>query len=244
MRYLGGKSKIRKQVAEFLESVREGRDYFEPFVGGGWVLQEMSGTRIASDGNIALIALYKALQEGWEPPDFVSEDEWRYYRSMPFPIDDPMMAFARFGCGFGGDWNGGYARSSGKTCYAATSKRSLLKQLPMIKDVTFVHGTYSNHTPQGMMIYCDPPYANTTSYGAFDGFDHDHFWGTLREWCKTNTVVVSEYIAPEDFKCVREFVSQMGLSSGNIATRPKRIERVFMHESQMWKAFPEWMRPC
>ena len=50
--------------------------YFEPFVGGGWVLQEMSGDRIASDGNKALIAMYQALQDGWIPPDFVSEDEY------------------------------------------------------------------------------------------------------------------------------------------------------------------------
>lgn len=243
MRYLGGKSKIRKQVAEFLESVREGRDYFEPFVGGGWILQEMSETRIASDGNIALITLYKALQEGWEPPDFVSEFEYGLVNSLR-DVNDPLTAFVGFGCSFGGKWFGGYARSNGKSCYAATSKQSLIKQLPLIKDVTFVHGTYDVHTPHGMLIYCDPPYANTTSYGAFDGFDHDHFWETVREWCKTNTVVVSEYKAPEDFTCVREFVSQMGLSSGDASTRSKRIERVFMHNSQRWKAFPEWMRPC
>ena len=78
MRYLGGKSKIRKQVAAYLESVRkEGQTYLEPFVGGAWVLQEMSGRRIASDANEALITMYKALQEGWIPPDFVGEEQWR-----------------------------------------------------------------------------------------------------------------------------------------------------------------------
>ena len=35
MRYLGGKSKIRKQVAAVLEMLRlPGQTYFEPFVGG------------------------------------------------------------------------------------------------------------------------------------------------------------------------------------------------------------------
>ena len=95
MQYLGGKSKIRKEIAAFLESVRKPNQiYFEPFVGGGWVLQEMSGSRIASDGNRALIALYKALQDGWEPPEFVSEGEWRRYRIMTEVVDDPMQAFA------------------------------------------------------------------------------------------------------------------------------------------------------
>jgi len=35
MRYLGGKSKIRKQIATFLESVRkDNQTYYEPFCGG------------------------------------------------------------------------------------------------------------------------------------------------------------------------------------------------------------------
>ena len=208
MRYLGGKSKIRKELSKFLESVRtEGQTYFEPFCGGGWVLQEMSGERIASDGNKALISMYQALQEGWIPPDFVSEDEWRKWRQTKEVAAEPMMAFTRFGCGFGGDWNGGYARSEGKSCYAATSKRSLLKQLPLIQEVEFVQGLYQEHSPERMLVYCDPPYANTTQYGAFDGFDHVEFWDKVREWCLSNTVVVSEYEAPEDFVCVREFVS-------------------------------------
>lgn len=51
MQYLGGKSKTRKQISAFLESVRKpDQTYFEPFVGGAWVLQEMRGKRIASDG--------------------------------------------------------------------------------------------------------------------------------------------------------------------------------------------------
>lgn len=233
MQYLGGKSKIRKELSRFLESVRkEGQTYFEPFCGGGWVLQEMGGERIASDGNKALISMYQALQEGWIPPDFVSEDEWRTWRQMKNVVAEPMMAFSRFGCGFGGDWNGGYARSEGKSCYAATSKRSLLKQLPLIQDVEFVQGLYNEHSPEGMLVYCDPPYANTTQYGAFGGFDHEAFWRKMREWTLSNTVVVSEYEAPDDFVCVREFTSQMGLSVGDKETRPKRVERVFMHKDQ------------
>lgn len=232
MQYLGGKSKIRKELSKFLESVRiPGQAYFEPFVGGGWVLQEMSGKRKASDGNKALISMYQALQDGWEPPDFVSEQTYKEYQSNR-NTDDPMTAFCGFGVSFAGKWFGGYARSEGKTCYAATSKRSLLKQLPLIKDVEFVQGLYNEHAPEGMLVYCDPPYANTTQYGAFTGFDHKAFWEKMREWTLSNTVVVSEYEAPEDFVCVREFVSQMGLSVGDKETRPKRIERVFMHKEQ------------
>lgn len=234
MQYLGGKSKIRKQVSQFLECVRKpDQVYFEPFAGGGWILQEMSGRRIASDGNVALIAMYKALQEGWIPPEFVSEVEYKQVK-LACDLYDPLHAFCGFGCSFAGKWWGGYARSKGKTCYAATSKRSLLKQLPLIQDVEFVYGLYQEHSPTDALVYCDPPYANTTQYGAFDGFDHVAFWETMRRWiAKGNTVVVSEYEAPEDFICVREFISQMGLSVGNAAERPKRIEKVFMHKTQV-----------
>lgn len=234
MQYLGGKSKIRKELSKFLESIRtEGQTYFEPFCGGGWVLQEMQGERVASDGNEALITMYQALLNGWIPPDFVSEDEYKKVK-LASDISDPMYAFCGFGVSFAGKWWGGYARSSAKVCYAATSKRSLLKQLPLIQDVEFVHGLYNEHKPEGMLVYCDPPYANTTQYGAFDGFDHMEFWNKMREWALSNTVVVSEYEAPDDFVCVREFVSQMGLSVGDKETRPRRIERVFMHKDQAY----------
>ncbi len=225
MQYLGGKSKIRKQVASVIESYRNpGQEYFEPFVGGGWVLQEVTGKRTAADGNAALISLYVALQNGWEPPDFVSEEEWRFWRESA-DMNNPMKAFCGFGCSFGGKWFGGYARSDEKSCYAATSKRSLLKQLPLIRDVTFLHGDFTDWTPEGMLIYCDHPYAGTTNYGAFDGFDTDLFWDTMRRWSERNTVLISEYSAPEDFTCVAEFGSRMGLTTNG--ERPVRTERMF-----------------
>lgn len=233
VRYLGGKSKIRKQVAAFLESKRvPGQLYFEPFVGGGWVLQEMSGWRVAADGNAALIALYQALQCGWEPPEFVGEDEYAACKAR-MDVSDPVTAFCAFGVSFAGKWFGGYARS-GKTCYAATTKRSLLKQLPAIADVTFSHGMFHQWQPRNALVYCDPPYANTTEYGAFGGFDHNLFWQTMREWVAAgNTVIVSEYSAPPDFPCVHEMHSQMGLTSGDAGGRTKRVERMFMHHSQI-----------
>lgn len=231
MQYLGGKSKIRKELSAFLKSIRkENQTYLEPFIGGGWILQEMDGVRIGGDGNEALINLYKAVQDGWVPPDFVSEETWRKYKQNPDP-KDPMTAFCRIGCGFGGDWNGGYARSEGKTCYAATSMRSLLKQKPHIQDVELHHKLFHQWKPENMLVYCDPPYQNTTNYGAFDGFDHALFWETMREWSKNNTVVISEYNAPNDFVCVKTFQSRMGLCSGAKGNRVIREEKLFIHES-------------
>jgi len=232
VRYLGGKSKIRKQVASFLEGVRKpNQAYLEPFVGGGWILQEMSGERHASDGNVALISMYQALQNGWKPPEFVSEGEYRrvnFERNMT----DPLTAFCGFGCSFAGKWFGGYARGVGR-CFPKETHDNLIRQLPKIQDVHFSTKDYQEHSPREMLIYCDPPYESTTSYGAFDGFDHNEFWQTMREWSRNNTVVISEYSAPEDFICVLEMKSRMGLTTDN--KKPERTEKLFM-------LIPDWLR--
>lgn len=119
----------------------------------------------------------------------------------------------------------GYARSEGKICYAATTKRSLLKRLPLIPDVVFSHKLFHEHKPVGKLVYCDPPYAGTTAYGAFDNFDHDLFWAMMSKWTENNTVVVSEYAAPEGWKCVAEFQSRMGMATEG--GRDKRSEKMF-----------------
>lgn len=53
------------------------------------------------------------------------------------------------------------------------------------------------------IIYCAPPYNGTTKYK--DNFDSDAFWQWCRDKAKEgHTVYVSEYNAPEDFKCIWE----------------------------------------
>ena len=47
----------------------------------------------------------------------------------------------------------------------------------------------------GAVIYCDPPYAGTTSY--CHSFDSQAFWRYVNELSKTNIVLVSESTAPE-----------------------------------------------
>lgn len=231
MQYMAGKSRIRKFIARDIELLRKGgQPYFEPFVGGAWVLQEVSGKRTASDGNKALITMYKELQNGWVPPDFVSEEEYKKYQSTK-DDNDPMTAFVGIGCSFSGKWFGGYARSEGKSCYASGSRNSLLKQLPLIKDVEFIYGNFDEHNPSGNMIYCDPPYLGTTKYGYFkDSFNTGHFWDVMREWSKTNTVLISEYDAPEDFICIDQIASSV--SAGTVE-RPIQTDRLYIHESMV-----------
>ena len=81
--------------------------------------------------------------------------------------------------------------------------------------------SYDFWNPKGAFIYCDPPYADTGQSYFSTKFDSDKFWETVRKWSKNNIVIVSEYKAPDDFKCVAEYRVRMKLNSD------MRTERVF-----------------
>jgi DNA adenine methylase len=224
MRYLGGKSRIRKEIADVLNNSLRGREYLEPFVGAGWVLQEVrADVRYASDSNFALITMYEELLNGWIPPEFVSEEEYYRYKEIQDEYD-PMTAFVGIGCSYSGKWFGGYARSGNRN-YAANARNSLLKQLPLIKSVRFEYRDYRDWNPEDMLVYCDPPYANTTRYK--EEFDSDEFWSVMREWSKRNTVFISEYTAPDDFLVFREIRTKTDMRVGGM--KEDRVEKLFLH---------------
>jgi DNA adenine methylase len=234
MHYMGGKFKIRKALGELINKNVEGYDYYEPFVGAAWVLGEVKAeNRYASDANPWLITMWKALQDGWVPPETVTEGEYKWYKENQ-PLDDPMTAFCGFGCSFAGKWFGGYARCKRGDDYVRNARNSLLKHLPYIASATFAFANYADLKPTDTLVYCDPPYKNTTGYGATSLFDHDEFWEVMREWSKSNTVLVSEYTAPEDFVCVKEFQSKTGLRN-KAQEQEVRSEKVFAHESIAWE---------
>lgn len=228
MRYLGGKSKTWKEISIYLESIRQlDQVYLEPFVGGSWVLQGLKGKRVASDANKALITLYQCLQNGWLPPREMDEQLYTQLKSEQ-NHDDPLTAFAGFGVSFGGKWFGGLAKSNDNRNYAMNARNSLLKKLPLIEDVEFKHKSYLEYHPENMLIYCDPPYEGTTKYNGVNDFDSQLFWDTMRLWSKNNTVIISEYHAPEDFECVKQMnvKTDMHTKTGKEA----RVEKLFKYK--------------
>ena len=234
MKYMGGKFRVRKALGELLNKNLDGRDYYEPFVGAAWVLGEVKAeNRYASDANPWLITMWQALQNGWTPPKVVTEEEYAWYKKNQ-PLDDPMTAFVGFGCSFGGIWFSCYARCKRGDDFTANARNSLIKLLPCISSATFSFANYKDLNPTDSLVYCDPPYKSTTGYGAVEAFDHDEFWEVMREWSKKNTVLVSEYTAPEDFVCVQELRSKMGLRN-KAQEQEVRSEKVFAHESIAWE---------
>ena len=198
MRYFGGKARIAKKVAEFLNGqLEEGQAYYEPFCGACNVTQHIDANRarFASDGNKYLIAFWQAVQAGWEPPSEVSEEEYQRVKANK-EQDLSLAAFVGFGCSFGGKFFGGYARGGEGRNYASNASRSTAKKSLGLGGVEFSSLLFEDvQVRQGSLVYCDIPYLGTTGYDkAAGGFDHDSFyrWGQrLTE--EGSSVFVSEY---------------------------------------------------
>jgi len=77
--------------------------------------------------------------------------------------------------------------------------------------------------PADSVVYCDPPYKGTDSYGTI--FDHGRFYDWLR--CRDRPVWVSEYSMPDDFVCVGGREKRVNLNKGS---DKKVTEKIFVHE--------------
>lgn len=203
MRYLGGKAKCGKDIARIIRSKKhQGQIIREPFCGACWVSQYLyPGPIICSDICKPLILLHQAIQQNWEPPDFVDEQEYsELYQQWKNGECNPLIGFVGFACSWGGKWFAGYARGKNRN-FCLESKISLLKKHKQLKHVIFEHRNYKNLNPHYEVIYCDPPYAGTTEYSNKE-FDTITFWKIMRLWSENNIVIISEYEAPNDFKII------------------------------------------
>lgn len=235
MRYMGSKNRHSKDLLPILLNNREKNQYFvEPFCGSCSIISKVDGNRIANDNNFYLIELYKALIDGWEPPEHLSSEEYKDIKNNKDSYEPHLVGFAGFGCAFGGMWFGSYAKGNNAKGiprnYCGESKRSLLKQLPTLIDIQFYNIDYYNlNIPDKSIIYCDPPYCNTEKYKHIDSFDNNLFW----DWCRKkrlegHTVYISEYTAPDDFECVWSKTVNSNIYDKSIIYT-KRIEKLFIY---------------
>ena len=197
MQYMGGKVRIAKYLVPVLQERLKDKDTFvDLFCGSCNIISAIKApNRIANDLHKELIALHKAVQQGWVPPSVVTEEDHKQARRKDGYTEDHLKAFIRFGCSFGGDYNGGYARGEGDRNYALGAKNTLLKKHQNMKDVQFFNLNYSEVSiPNNSLVYCDIPYKDTTKYST-GSFDHSSFYS----WCKDmknkgHDIVVSEYL--------------------------------------------------
>lgn len=229
MKYVGGKSKLGKRIAASIAERRGDLAYWEPFCGSLAVSRYVPGPGVLSDFCAPLIALYRAVAAGWDPPEQIDEPTYRAARELP--DSDPMKAFAGFGQSFGAKWFGGYARrKSGNRNDAGECRRALLRDVPAVvrQGHVFEHGSFFEVRPRsGFLLYLDPPYASTLGYGAVGVFDSAAFNVRAQEWRAAGSVVlISEYACPIG----RELWSAEQITSVDkprAGGRDLRVERLF-----------------
>lgn len=169
--------------------------------------------------------MYKELQNGWVPPTSLTREEYAEAKNGMY--SDHLTGFIGFGCSFAGKWFGGYAGSADRN-YCLNAHNSIMKKMKTMQDVEFECKDYQKLNPEGALIYCDPPYQGTTQYGKIVGdFDSEKFWDKVREWSKNNTVVVSEYTAPNDFEVVWVRETKTDIRNKN-NQQEKRVEKLFI----------------
>lgn len=232
MKYLGGKARVARRIVEaILEDTPSRTRWVEPFVGGAWVLEhaaphfeELSVGDVVPD----LQLLYGAVAAGWEPPSKMTREE---YLGLKKEEPSALRAFAGFGCSFGGKWFGGFCGSqkNGKHTNQEIARSNLLRRKDVFARTTFKTQSYSEWVIlPGDVVYCDPPYENTTPYDATEGFDHGEFW----RWCQKQArkgadVFVSEYNRPEGVPVEEIWSRSSRQTMGTKNTKPVRVERLF-----------------
>lgn len=217
-RYQGGKARIGKEIHDNIIKLEKDLnifenefDYFEPFIGMAGVMRHFGNdnetgvsTRklYASDINKDVVLMWKALQKGWSPPSKCTEK--MFLKLKYSKKHSAARGFVGNACSFGGMFFGSFAGNytSDDVSFAEVAKRNIKKITPSMEHVKFLNpSSYTIYSPKNMVIYCDPPYLhNNISSKFFKNFNHDEFWDIMREWSKNNVVIISERVAPKDFK--------------------------------------------
>ncbi len=235
MRYLGGKSRSAKHIVPLLKAAYEpSQAYVEPFIGSGWVMQDMDveGVRLGADIHGGLIAMWTAMQSGWLPPAEITREEWLDLQARKLEVD-PLVAYAGF-CSFGGVYFASYLAGSApgsKRSYQAAHQASTVRKAERLKGVELEACSYLDLAlPPASLIYCDPPYAGTGRYRCTPKFDSVQFWHWTQDVANAgHTVFVSEFSAPES-PAIQEVWAKptnVSIAAGQAAEHRKSTERLY-----------------
>lgn len=236
---MGSKNRIAKYILPIMLAERTLDQWWvEPFVGGANMIDKVHGNRIGADANKYVIALLKEMQTQipFNPPH-IGEKEFKEIKDNMDKFPDWLIGFAGFNLTFGAKFLGNYSRAvagdksyENEVKYNRIARNNLLAQQGNITNVNFIHCDYKElKIPSNSLIYCDPPYEKTTKYTT--GLNHSEFW----EWCRDrakegHTVFVSEYNAPDDFKCIweKDVITNINAYNNNNKDK-KRVEKLFRY---------------
>jgi DNA adenine methylase len=231
MNYMGGKFKLSKYIIPIMLSERKADQYWvEPFVGGGNIIDKVEGNRIGADIDVNTIHALISIRDNLsELPKNNKEFTEKEYKELKQESTYKHKEYAGFAFSYGGKWLGGWAKNSTGRDYVAEAYRAAVRQSQLLQGVVLVNTSFLDLLiPLNSLIYCDPPYENTTKYK--NGINYSVFW----EWCRNmsnegHNVFVSGYDAPTDFECIWEMEVLTPLSSINTK---KATEKLFKYKKR------------
>lgn len=244
MKYVGSKKRISKDILPILLKNRiEGCYFVDLFMGGCNIIDKVDGNRIANDINPYLVACAEALSNGWLPPKDVSEEMYNTVKCNIDKYDKALVGYMGFQLSYGAKWFDCYRKDNiGKRNYSVEAYNNVKKQADKLKGVKFYNLDYRAVTlPSNSIIYCDPPYQNTTTYKANkDNFNYSEFW----QWCRVkgqegHVLYISEYNAPDDFECIwqKEILKNLADSKN----RDVAIEKLFQYKHRKEPNILPWL---
>lgn len=240
MRYVGGKGKIARQLADVIAASTDAETVYEPFMGGGAMTAELAGRFtevIAGDAMEDIAMMWQQVIAGWDPHP-VTESEYRDLRASAEA--SAIRGFAGSGCSFGGKWFGGFARGGFNADgtprnHQAESVRAVGRVAAKLRagNVHVFHKTFLAWPLDcGLRaaIYCDPPYASSGSGGQYaPEFSSAEFWAWADLMSHRHDVFVSEYEAPPGWVSIWEGRKRQSLVIGS-GVRDVRVERLWVRE--------------
>lgn len=235
--YGGGKARLGKEIYKAIIEIEEKKEwksdvYFEPFCGMLGVAKHFSPFNdykkiILSDVNKDIVLLWNKLKRGgWTLPEACTRDEYEKFKYSKRHTAE--RGFYGVSCAYSGIFFAGYRTksTSGQNFFKA-SRKNITETGELLhrhsRKIKIINSSYLKFEPKGMTIYCDPPYQdNRFNIEHFNDFDSKLFWDTMRKWSKDNLVIISEYKAPKDFKCVWE-KDLKSVFSGKTAPRTEKL---------------------
>lgn len=242
MRYCGSKRRFMKYLLPVITKGMKKDNIFVDLFGGGMnvVCEVDTINKVAVDYNKYIIALWQEIQTNGMSniPSQVSEEMYndvkRVYINGDKTYEDYIIGYVGACCSFGGSWFNGYARFNPKKNedHIKEAYNGLATQVINFKHldkVKFIYDSYDQiHLDENMIVYCDPPYASTKKYET--DFDNAKFWEWARKASKkVKKLFISEYEAPDDFKCVWQMKKKDGLGTYKGKRQKTKIEKLFVY---------------
>lgn len=237
MRWTGSKKNQAAKIVELFKPFNDGRPYIEPFLGSAPVLAATAGfwkgLLVASDVNRFLMAYWLCVQRGRRlDRDTITKEEWAALRDRWRGGDRTWeLLYVGFGTNNAPSQNNLYDASFKDNL--AYQKRYVEKVRPALEKARLLNKDFLWFEPVavhgGNLIYCDPPYANSTRESCnMPAFDYVGFWDVVRRWSKNNVVFISEREAPADFECVLEISKTTCMNFPTCKKVLRYFERVFV----------------